>query len=472
MDAPVVTFYSYKGGVGRSFAVANIAAILAQWGANVLAVDWDIEAPGLSYYFNGVDSSRGVLDFIQDCQRDNVAPCHDYTSAYSLSSGEGSLSFMPAEGSQATNYRKVVQSLNWDKLYEEHALGSHLEDLRAQWTREFDIVLVDSRTGLTDFSGLTTAQLPDILAFLFTANGQSLGGSKDIVKRAMDARREMSVDRPALLPLPIPARFDQREEYERAQQWRTRFASELTPLLDVWNPRNADIAKLLDLLTIPYQARWTFGEDLAAVLEPAGPSGTRSPSQSVTYALETLAAVIAQRLTKVDLLVSSRDEYVHSARSAVRGWRSRGEGAPKIFFSYSAGDRSVAGQIAAWLRNANFDVWLDEFSLDMSQPTEASVVPAIEDSDGYVVLLAPDSKWQQMEIDTMLRHRLRSDKHKPIVPMIVAGRERELYSSRVSDFQAVPVVRDDLEKTMQHTLSRLLPLQGPGFELAVSSEEG
>ena len=43
----IATFYSYKGGVGRTMAMANVAVLLAQRGLRVLAVDWDLEAPGL-----------------------------------------------------------------------------------------------------------------------------------------------------------------------------------------------------------------------------------------------------------------------------------------------------------------------------------------------------------------------------------------------------------------------------------------
>src|SRR4051812_16178325 len=49
----VITFYSFKGGVGRSMALANIAVQLARRGKRVLAVDWDLEAPGLHRYFVG-----------------------------------------------------------------------------------------------------------------------------------------------------------------------------------------------------------------------------------------------------------------------------------------------------------------------------------------------------------------------------------------------------------------------------------
>ena len=42
----IVTFYSYKGGTGRSMALANVAWVLASSGIRVLAIDWDLERRG------------------------------------------------------------------------------------------------------------------------------------------------------------------------------------------------------------------------------------------------------------------------------------------------------------------------------------------------------------------------------------------------------------------------------------------
>ena len=58
------TFYSFKGGVGRTMAVANVANLLAANGSRVLVVDFDLEAPGLSSYepFLGSVSERGIVD--------------------------------------------------------------------------------------------------------------------------------------------------------------------------------------------------------------------------------------------------------------------------------------------------------------------------------------------------------------------------------------------------------------------------
>lgn len=76
----IVTFYSYKGGTGRSMAVANIAWILASQGKRVLLVDWDLEAPGLHRYFHpfirdkNLASSEGLIDFVMRFEHAAINP--------------------------------------------------------------------------------------------------------------------------------------------------------------------------------------------------------------------------------------------------------------------------------------------------------------------------------------------------------------------------------------------------------------
>ena len=52
----ICTFYSYKGGVGRSMAMANVADVLSRRGLKVLMIDFDLEAPGLEQFFYRVDA--------------------------------------------------------------------------------------------------------------------------------------------------------------------------------------------------------------------------------------------------------------------------------------------------------------------------------------------------------------------------------------------------------------------------------
>ena len=51
LPGKIITFYSYKGGTGRSMALANVAWILAANEKRVLVIDWDLEAPGVHHYF-------------------------------------------------------------------------------------------------------------------------------------------------------------------------------------------------------------------------------------------------------------------------------------------------------------------------------------------------------------------------------------------------------------------------------------
>ena len=53
----VITFYSYKGGTGRSMALANIACLLARQsgqGRGVLVIDWDLEARACTAFSNRI----------------------------------------------------------------------------------------------------------------------------------------------------------------------------------------------------------------------------------------------------------------------------------------------------------------------------------------------------------------------------------------------------------------------------------
>src|SRR3954469_15713569 len=76
----IVSFYSFKGGVGRSMALANVAALLCKAGKSVLVVDWDLEAPGLHKFFesssphlkSSLNSTPGVLDLLSEVEKGGV----------------------------------------------------------------------------------------------------------------------------------------------------------------------------------------------------------------------------------------------------------------------------------------------------------------------------------------------------------------------------------------------------------------
>src|ERR1035438_5575749 len=80
MPGRIITFYSYKGGTGRSMALANMAWILASRGKKVLAIDWDLEAPGLHRYFRPflvepeLSSTPGLIEFVREYAAQAMTP--------------------------------------------------------------------------------------------------------------------------------------------------------------------------------------------------------------------------------------------------------------------------------------------------------------------------------------------------------------------------------------------------------------
>ena len=307
MSGTVVTFYSYKGGVGRSSTLANVAVLLARWGYRVLAVDWDLEAPGLHHYFAEVMSEApagGVIDLAYDFDNNRTRPG---SHAVRLDIGNDTLDLLAA-GKIDGGYAGRVQAVDWAGLYE-RGFAAYLEERRSEWTDDYDFVLIDSRTGISDTAGICTAHLPDRLVVVFTANEQNLRDVVDIAERADRARDALPYDRPKHLVLPVLSRLDNRVEYERAELWQRKCADAVKPLFTNWLAKTVPEDTMLRHLTLPYVSYWSFGEQLP-VLEELNPS-----ADQLSYALETVAAVIAQHFDRTDLLADNRDAYVVEARA-------------------------------------------------------------------------------------------------------------------------------------------------------------
>jgi len=217
-EGRIITFYSYKGGTGRSMALANVAFILASHEKKVLMIDWDLEAPGLHRYFHpllidpDLTSTEGLIDFVWDFAMDTVTPpdtegtpgettwaesasdLTPYTVGLDYDFGDGCLDFVPA-GRQGPEYAARVNAFNWENFYTRLRGGVLLETVRKRLRREYDFVLIDSRTGVSDTSGICTVQMPDQLVVCFTCNNQSIRGAAAVVEAVLEQRgkRELQV---------------------------------------------------------------------------------------------------------------------------------------------------------------------------------------------------------------------------------------------------------------------------------------
>ncbi|MFL6333967.1 MAG: KGGVGR-motif variant AAA ATPase [Pyrinomonadaceae bacterium] len=237
----IITFYSYKGGTGRSMSLANVAWILASAGNRVLAVDWDLEAPGLHRYFmpflrdKKLTSTEGLIDFADEYKTKAMTPppdgrplAEDWYLAYANLShyavqlewnfdGGGYIDFVPA-GRQDDGYSALVNSFNWKTFFTELG-GSRLLDVVKDRLRvDYDYILIDSRTGVSDTSGICTVKMPDVLVVCFTLNNQGIEGAASVANSVYQQRG------PAIKIFPVPMRLDNGEK-ER-QETRMAYAKE------------------------------------------------------------------------------------------------------------------------------------------------------------------------------------------------------------------------------------------------------
>jgi MinD-like ATPase involved in chromosome partitioning or flagellar assembly len=198
----MVTFYSYKGGVGRTMALVNTAFELTKRGRRVLIVDFDLEAPGISTYavFDTTSRNEGIVDYISKYIATGEAPdVRNYiVRCSSESNGAAPIWVMPA-GKRDRAYGSKLAAIDWQRLYSEHEGFLMFDDVKQQWSNidpKLDYVLIDSRTGHTDVGGICTRQLPSAVMLMFYPNRQNIVGLSSVVEeiRSQSAETERKIE--------------------------------------------------------------------------------------------------------------------------------------------------------------------------------------------------------------------------------------------------------------------------------------
>lgn len=184
----IVTFYSFKGGVGRSSCLVETALGLAARGHSVLVWDLDLEAPGLQKIPALVPLEEtltlGTLDLLLEFQsRDFAFPGESLRRAVvelplspPMEGGGGKLSFL-LPGRLDDNYAGRFAEVEWDRLFapEDGAGPAFFEKVATSLLDDgYELILVDSRTGFTPLSAICTLQLPHLVVLVFNLNEQNL----------------------------------------------------------------------------------------------------------------------------------------------------------------------------------------------------------------------------------------------------------------------------------------------------------
>jgi tetratricopeptide (TPR) repeat protein len=357
-EGRIVTFYSYKGGTGRTMALANTAWILASNGLKVLTVDWDLDSPGLHKFFHPfldpakIAATPGIIELITDyalAATRNEPRAGDWHLAYarilqhavSLSWKDfpdgGTLDFISA-GRQNRDYATAITAIDWDNFYERLGGGQFFDALRRDMKANYDYTLIDSRTGLSDIADICTVHFPDVLIDCFTLSDQSIEGAAAVARSVNERYHARNIR-----ILPVPMRIDEAEK-EKLDAGRA-----LARLRFRQFPRgmsDEEANRYWGSVEIPYQPFYAFEEMLATFGDAPGRSA------SMLAAFERLTAAISQG--QVTALPPMDEELRLEYQAAF----TRRRVAPRadLYLSYVPEDRMWADWIAAVLGQAGFRV--------------------------------------------------------------------------------------------------------------------
>jgi len=260
LTARIFTFYSFKGGVGRSMALLNCAYVLAGIGRRVLMVDMDLEAPGLSYLIERQEKQRqqpsgseesgpifrqGLVELIAACadspgdwplaRRADAGRIEEYLTDLAVpetvirAKAPGRLSVLPA-GRIDADYESRLAAIPWHEEPLRTQRDNLFRHLRNQILAAdlFDYVLVDARTGFSDEGYLAARIMADHLIVLCGMNQQNVLGTCQFLRQVQTWPQPESGDaRKVVLVLsPVPE-WEEDAKKERRAEIRQLFLEQL-----------------------------------------------------------------------------------------------------------------------------------------------------------------------------------------------------------------------------------------------------
>lgn len=186
-----ITFYSYKGGVGRTTALTHVAWILAKRGYKVVAVDLDLEAPSLSTAFNLESNPEyGIVDYFYERAYlpEGLQPEIPITKIFSevtIPDAPGRLFIVPA-GILNLDYITKVEDIRTTATTEagETLWGVFKKEIQNQLKP--DVILVDSRTGINEWGALSLLEAADQAMIFLFPNDQNVKGV-DLLLRSLES---------------------------------------------------------------------------------------------------------------------------------------------------------------------------------------------------------------------------------------------------------------------------------------------
>lgn len=191
----VITFYSFKGGMGRTTALAGVALSLARQKFNVMMLDTDIEAPGLAtLFFDDEFVQAGVLDYLLEhtitSERNIEEYVLDVTDSVLLDEEDGHLYLMPA-GKVDENYLQKLARIDYQDNragFLENSLKELLREIKSNY--EVDYILIDARAGFHDMGGIVVSRIPHGTVLFGNGSRQSWDGITQVLRTIAESHED------------------------------------------------------------------------------------------------------------------------------------------------------------------------------------------------------------------------------------------------------------------------------------------
>lgn len=191
-NSNVITFYSYKGGVGRTTSLALLSRYYSEAGKKVFIIDCDFEAPGLLNFFSINQFSNpknGVIEYINDKKFDNNTKLDEnyYYQVANQYSGEGIIYMMPAGNIFSTDKNSYLEGLSRLDIFGPSIFLQDMEALISDIQNKInpDVILIDSRTGFNNVFG-ALSKLSNHIVALFGDDIQNRPGIEFLLDKYSD----------------------------------------------------------------------------------------------------------------------------------------------------------------------------------------------------------------------------------------------------------------------------------------------
>lgn len=315
-----ITFYSYKGGVGRSMALVNIACLAARENKKILLIDCDLEAPGLHQFFKTSGEAPGFVDLMCDLNEwinteennddEGYVQFMDEKIENYISQGVNPISSSAANltiNSQAveesvitefdttvavdlikagkfdSGYSEKLGKINWMDVYKK--APAFFRTFAFYLEKKYDYIFVDARTGLADTSGICTMLMPQKLVLVFALNNQNINGIVDVARQAIDYRLS-SNDHRELNIYPLPSRIENSAN-PNLQQWIENYKGKFVKLFtEKYMLDECRLSPYFDRSFIQYYAIHAYGENIPALYE------STASSNFITYNYNNFLTVL------------------------------------------------------------------------------------------------------------------------------------------------------------------------------------